>query len=153
MSAALREERGDGVSGADHQRVAILERQAGCRNWRAKAHADLDRTDDQASLPHRVTRAIDRDRHDRRLPLNRHDEAALLERQQLPGAAPRALGENQERVPLAQRAGRALDRRQALVAIAALERDEPGEIEGAHENRQLAQLRLVENAEARKELA
>src|SRR3954470_19444670 len=70
MSAALREERGDGVSGAAYQCVAILERQAGCRNWRAKTDAHLDRTDDQASLPHRVTRAVDRHRHDRRLPLD-----------------------------------------------------------------------------------
>src|SRR3954465_3960753 len=58
MSAALREERGDGVSCADDQHVAILERQAGRRNWRAKTDAHLDRTDDQAPLPHGVTRSV-----------------------------------------------------------------------------------------------
>ena len=42
---------------------------------------------------HRVAAARDRDRHDRRLRLDRHDEAALLERQHLAGPAARAFRE------------------------------------------------------------
>ena len=77
----------------------------------------------------------------------------FLNGKQLAGPAARPFGKDQERVALAQRLRGPLDRRQALVAVAALERDEPGEIERAHEDRQLAQLRLVEDAQPREELA
>ena len=67
------------------------------------------------------------------------------------GPAPRALGKDQERVPLTQRLGGAVDGRQALLGVAALERDETGEVPGAHQDRQLAQLGLVEHPEPGKE--
>ena len=44
-----------------------------------------------------------RHRHDRRLRLERHQEAALLERQQFAGPAARAFGKDQERVAVADR--------------------------------------------------
>ena len=47
----------------------------------------------------------------------------------------------------------ALDRGQALVPVAALERDEAGEIERAHQDRQLAQLGLIEDPHPREQPA
>ena len=83
----------------------------------------------EAALAHGVPRPVDGHRHDRRLAFQRHDEPALLERQEGAGPAARALGEDQERVAGAQRLGGALDRRQALLGIAALERHEASQIE------------------------
>ncbi len=54
--------------------------------------------------------------------------------------------------PSLQVPGGAFDGRQALVAVAAFERNEPGQIEGSHEHRQLPQLGLVEHAQPRKQL-
>ena len=83
--------------------------------------------------------------HDRRLPLDSHDKASLLERQQTSCPAPRALGEDQKGVPLTQRLGGAIDGRKALLGVGALERDETSEVPGAHQNRQLAQLCLIQH--------
>jgi hypothetical protein len=110
-------------------------------------------TDDQTAFLHRVARAGDRDRDDRRLPLKGHDEPSLLERQQFTGSAACPFGKDQERIPFAQRRGGALDGGQALLAIAALQRDEPGKVECADQDGQLTQLRLVEHAQPRKQIA
>src|SRR4029078_10103985 len=81
------------------------------------------------------------------------DEATLLERQERAGPAAGALREDQERVALAQRLAGLRDRRQPLFGVAALERDEAPEVEGVHQDWQLAQLRLVDNPQTRKEPA
>ena len=52
-----------------------------------------------------------------RLRLDRHDEAALLERQQLSGPAARALRKDDEGIARPKRLGGPLDRRPALVGI------------------------------------
>src|SRR5215203_6822438 len=73
--------------------VAIVHRQA--NRFHRFAYPDVHRhgTHDGASLAHRGASAGHGDGDDRRLRLDRHDEAALLERQQRFGAAPRALRE------------------------------------------------------------
>ena len=53
-------------------------------------------------------------------------------------------------MPGAQGFGRAVDCRQALFGIAALEGDEARQVEPAHEDRQLAQFGLVQNPQPRK---
>ena len=84
-------------------------------------------------------------------PLMRHDEAALLERQQRAGAAARSFGEDQERVAGRERGGSRVDRWQALLGVAALERNEAGQVPRLHQDRQLAQLGLVEDPQLRVE--
>ena len=118
---------------------------------RAEPDGDPRRIDERASLPHRAPRPLDGHRHNRRLRLQSHDKASLLERQQLTGLAARPLGEDQKRVALAKRLCGAVDGGQALLAVRALERDEAGEVERADENGQLAELGLVEHAQPRKE--
>src|SRR5215207_1029942 len=141
--------------GADarDQRIAVLDRKPRRFDRAAEPHRDPNGTDDQASLLHRVTRTGDRDRDDRRAPLQRHDEPALLEGQQVAGPAARPFRKDQKGVALAQRGRGPCDRRQALVAVAPLQGDKSREVERAHQDRQLAQLGLVENAQSRKQLA
>ena len=62
-------------------------------------------------------------------------------------------GKIRNELPSRRAVGRALDGGQALLAIAAFERHEAGEIEGAHEHRQLPQLGLVEDAQTGEQFA
>ena len=105
---------------------------------------------DRAALAHGRPPAGDRHRHDRRLRLDRHDEPALLEGQELVGAAARALGKDQERVAVADRRGRrSIDgERLPRGARARPATKPPVSIDDA-EDRQLAQLRLEEDVEPR----
>ena len=60
-------------------------------------------------------------------------------------------GKIRNEAPARRGFGRAVDCRQALLGIAALEGDEARQVEPAHEDRQLAQFGLVENPQAGKE--
>jgi hypothetical protein len=77
--------------------IAIVERAAGGLNRRQEFDRDRCRPDDPAALSHGISAARNRHWHDRCLRLDCHHDAALLERQQLAGAASRALGEDEER--------------------------------------------------------
>src|SRR6185312_15980332 len=134
-----------------HEPIAIVQGQRARLDWGSEPDGDPGRIDQRTALPHRVARALDGHGHHWRLGLQRHDKAALLERQQLAGPAAGSLGEDQKRVAVAQRLGRAIDRRQALLPIPALYRHEPREVERTHQDWQLAQLRLVKHAQPWKE--
>src|SRR5678816_2992922 len=69
-------------SDARDEFVPVVERQPGSRYWWPDPDGDLHRADDRASLSHRIAPAAHGDGDDWGLRLNRHDEAALLERQQ-----------------------------------------------------------------------
>src|SRR5262245_8174525 len=84
---------------APDQVVSVVERQPGRRNGLTDSHADLDRADDGAAFPHRIASAPHGDRDDGGLRMDGHDEAALLEGQQLPGAASSPFRKNEERLP------------------------------------------------------
>jgi hypothetical protein len=108
--------------------------------------------DDRAPLPHRVARARDRDGDDGRLRLESHDEPALLEGQERTGPAAGAFGKNQERIAVAKGVGGTLDRGKTLLGASALERNEPAQVKRPYEDRQLPQLRLVNDPQTRKKL-
>src|SRR5580765_5804463 len=99
---SLVQQRPNRAADALDQHVAVIERQSFCRNRLADTHADVDRPDDGAALPHGGAAALDGHRHDRRLRLDGHDETALLERKKIAGPAPRPLGKNQEGVARAK---------------------------------------------------
>src|SRR5262245_58560646 len=84
---------------ASDQVVFVVERQPGRGNGLTDPHADLDRADDGAAFPHRIASAPHGDRDDGGLRMDGHDEAALLEGQQLPGAASSPFRKNEERLP------------------------------------------------------
>ena len=54
-------------------------------------------------------------------------------------------GKIRNEFPSRERLRRPIDGRQALVPISALERNEPGQIEGPPQHRQLAQLGLIQD--------
>src|SRR3989304_9722495 len=152
MSFHARQQRGDAGADERGEPVAIVERQAGGVDRLSDMHPDADRKDQRTPLPHRLARPVNRNRDDGGLGLDRHDEAPLLERQQLAGAAARAFRKDQERVAVLQPLDGSIDRGQALIAVPALERHEAHQIERAHEHRQLAELGFVQNAKAREQL-
>ena len=61
-------------------------------------------------------------------------------------------GKMRNELPVPQRAGRAVDGRQALLGVAALERNEAGEVECPAQHRQLPQLALYRMRSRGKEL-
>src|SRR5207244_9564789 len=83
---SLGEKRRNPLADDGDQIVPAAEGDAGGFDRRADADAHGRRTDDPAPLAHRIASALHGHRDDRRLRLDRHDEAALLERQQLGGA-------------------------------------------------------------------
>ena len=92
-------------------------------------HADPHRPDDARCPSHRLPAAADGHRHDGHLRLDRHEEAALLERQQLARAAARALREDQERVAGAQRCGALLERLERPAPVPAIDGHEAADVE------------------------
>ncbi len=115
---------------------------------RPDRHRHRRRPDQLAALAHGRPTAVDGDRHDWRLRLQRHDEPALLEGQELARAGPGAFREDQEGVAGTQRLGTARHRRQRRLAVVALHGHEPAEDEHASQQRQLRQLGLVEDVQA-----
>src|SRR5262245_50782673 len=85
--------------------VAIVEREPGGFNRFTKTNRDRDRVDHETALAHRAPCTKDGGGHDRRLRLERHDEATLLEWQQGASPAPRSLGKNEERIAFPKRCG------------------------------------------------
>ena len=67
------------IAHAIHQRVAIVERQAGGGNRLADHQVDAAGLDAQRVALQQVVRAIDGHRHDRYASLDGHDEQALFE--------------------------------------------------------------------------
>ena len=71
------------------QVVAIAQHTARGFHRRADRHINRHRMHHRAALAHRMARAFDHARDDRHLRLQRHDDAALFERQQFASAAAR----------------------------------------------------------------
>jgi hypothetical protein len=99
---ALVQELLDLVTDLGDEVIPIVEGQARRRHGLPDAHADVDRPDERAALPHRITAALDRHRNDGRLRFDGHDESPLLEREQRPAAASGAFGEDEKRIALAK---------------------------------------------------
>src|SRR5688500_1653626 len=149
--SALHEQRLDTLPDDRDEPVAVLHGQASRFDRYTEGDPHRHRLDAKAALVHRSASSRDGHRYDPGLAFQSHDEATLLEGQVLPGPAAGAFRKDQERVALPEGIGGAIDGRQALVAVAALQGDEPGEIPGAHQNRQLTQFRFVEHPEAGKQ--
>src|SRR5687768_17544099 len=106
------------------QLITIVKRVAGRLDRVADLHVDHHRPYEPAALLHRGAAAVDGDRDDRRLRLDRHDEAALLEWQELRGAAARAFRKNQEAVAIPDRLCGVFDRGHRCFLTLALDRHE-----------------------------
>src|SRR5207244_1078826 len=79
--------------------------------------------------------------------LDRHDEAALLERQHLAGFAAGAFGKNQERVARLKRPGACIDRSHRRFFPAAVDWNEPAHPERAGENGDAIDLMFVKDVQ------
>ena len=136
---------------AGDQVLAIIHAQPGRRNRLSKRYANRDRLDPGAPLPHRVARPFDGDRDDRGLGLQAMTKPPFLKGSRLPVRLRVPSGKIRNEFPSRKACGRPLDGGQALIAVAALERHEAGEVEGLRENRQLPELRLVEDPQPREQ--
>src|SRR5205814_49284 len=113
------------------------------------ADADRDRSDDLAAAPHGRAAALYGDWHDGRLRLDGHDEPAFLERQQLVGAAAGPFRKNQKGIAGADRRRSRFDRSQRRFLVATVHWEKTTISKRPHEDRNLVQLRLVQNVHHR----
>jgi hypothetical protein len=109
----------------------------------------MHRTDDRASLPHGSAPALHRYRDDGHLRLNGHDEASLLEREELAGAAACPFRKDQEGIARTQRFGAALDGGHGPLPIVSFDGDEAADVERGPHDRKLVQFGLVEDVQLR----
>src|SRR3989338_8394951 len=139
------EERQNGPSHSIDHQISILDIQPSGLDRPAHADAYRPRSNLRSALPHRVTSPRHGHRHDRRLRFDRHDEAALLERQQVRRSAASAFRENQKRVARSDRRRAGLNRSERRLFVSSIDRNEAAEPEGARQNRNPIDLVLVED--------
>ena len=131
--------------------VTLFNRDAGGLERVPEPDSHLDRIDDGAALAHGVPRPVIATGTIGAWPLIAMMKPPFLNGSSAPVRLRVPSGKIRNELPGAQRVGRRVDRRQALLGIAALERHEAGQVERLHEHGQLAKFGLVQDAQPREE--
>src|SRR5271167_1368513 len=135
LNRAGGEQRLDVAAYPGYERVAVLAAEARGLDRRTHPDAHRDGLDDPAPLPHCGASALDGDGDDGRLRQDGHDEATLLERQQILGPAARTFREDEKGIAAPDRSRAGLDRAHRGLLVSAIDGNESAHTERARQNR------------------